>query len=338
MRRSALAIASIALVLTAVACTPRDTATSSCLGGSRPIVVVQAPTYERWPGGLFQLADNTAIDARGRVFDNSVLDSDGYGLAVKLDDVTGSRNNLCFVGGSISTTIDPENTPWTTWHRVTGMTVVTADAHIVGTSFSDEGDGISFASTATNWSVVGVAAVGATGSPGAYIHDDCIQNDGMNSGLIDDSLFDGCMDFLSSIWGSTGTPADGSANTVEVSNTLVRLQPYYNSYDTAKYGFDQHGGFFKWAMVPATDGVPPQLYVHDSVFRSDTPAHYSGNLNGWLALPPNTRCDNVTLVGTSAWPLSDIASWTSQCTNLTFGTTSTWDTDVANWKSNHPTM
>ena len=117
----------------------------------------------------------------------------------------------------------------------------------------------------------------------------------MNSGVVDDSKFDGCTVFMSSMDNSSPF-VNGGTNRVEVKNSLVWLRPFHNSYNTTKYGFDRHGGFFKWAQTPATDGVAPKLSVHDSVFRSDDPAAYGGNANGFLGLPPGTSCNNVTLV------------------------------------------
>jgi hypothetical protein len=337
MRRTLVLATATLLLVVAAACTPRDTTGYSCLNG-RPVYVVPTPVSLHWPSGLLPLANGTTIDARGVTFDNSNVEADGYYLGIKIDDVAGSRDDLCVVGGSVLTSIDPENTPWATWHIVTGVTVMTANAQLVGTSMFDEGDGFSFGSTGTNWTITGANVSGGPDEPGAYIHDDCVEDDSMNAGLVTDSLFDGCSDFLSALYGGTGTPPDGSANTIEVSNTLVRLQPYQNSYNTAKYGFDQHGGFFKWASIPSTQGVPPQLYVHDSVFRADSPGKFSGNVNGFLGLPPGSRCDHVTLVNTDAWPAGDLASWTSQCTNITYATTADWDADVAAWHASHPSM
>ena len=84
--------------------------------------------------------------------------------------------------------------------------------------------------------------------------------------------------------------------------------------------------------------MPPQLYVHDSMFRADSPAAFGGNFNGMLGLPPGTRCNNVTLINTARWPARDLASWTSQCTNITFGTTADWNAAVAAWDQAHPTL
>jgi hypothetical protein len=219
---------------------------------------------------------------------------------------------------------------------VAGLTVLTTNFQVVGTRIYNQGDGIEFDPTATNWRVVGVRMDGPNGSSG-YIHDDCIQNDGMNSGVVDDGKFDGCTVFMSSI-DNTSPYTNGGSNRVEVKNSLVWVRPFHNSYNTAKYGFDRHGGFFKWAATPSKDGVAPKLSVHDSTFRADDPGAYGGNANGFLGLPPGTACNNVTLINTQAWPADELASWTSQCTNLTLATTSTWNAKVSAWNSDHPAL
>ncbi len=326
----------LALLAVAAACTPRDAASSACTDGSRPIYRVPADPASHWPSSLLLLADGTTVDARGRTFDDSELDANGFGVGVKFHNPVGSRDDLCMLGGTITSGIDPEATPWTTWHRVAGLTVLTADFHVVGTRIYNQGDGIEFDPTATNWRVTGVRIDGANGASG-YIHDDCIQNDAMNSGVVDDSKFDGCTVFMSAM--DNSSPFwDGGSNRVEVKNSLVWVRPYHNSYNTAKYGYDRHGGFFKWASNPAKDGVAPKLDVHDSTFRADDPGAFGGNANGFLGLPPGTTCNNVTLVNSQTWPAAELASWTSQCTNLTLATTSTWNAKVSTWDADHPAL
>jgi len=324
----------LALVAVGAACTPRDTAKDGCVGGSRPILATPAVNTTRWPSQSLTIPNGTAIDARGATFEDSVFDANGYAVAVKFHEIAGTRENLCFVGGTVFSTFDPENTTWNAWHKHVGMNVLQPNFQLIGTSFHNQGDLISFGPNATNWKVIGVKTDGAGVAPGGYIHDDCIENDSMHTGLVDDSKFDGCNVFMSSY----GSANDGSANTVEVKDTLVRLQPYHESYNPPKYGYDQIGGFFKWAIVGGTQGTPPQLNVHDTVFRADQRAYYGGNGNGFLGLPPGTQCDGVTLVGTAAWPAADLASWTSQCTNLTLGSVADWDAAVAQWDADHPAM
>ncbi len=326
------------LVLAGVACTPRDMAVSSCLDASNTIIDAPPTNVGRWPSQSLWIPDGATVDARGSTFEDSVFDANGYAVAIKFHEITGSRNDLCVVGGTVFSTLDPEHTLWSSWHKHYGMIVLRPGYEIVGTQFRNQGDMIVFGPNAADWSVIGVRTDGdgpGGGGPGGsgYIHDDCIENDAMHGGLVDDSKLDGCNIFLS----SQGEPIDGSANTVEVRDTLVRLRPYHESYDVAKYGNDQIGGFFKWGNGGAS-GTPPQLYVHDSVFRADQRAYYGGNVNGFLGLPPGTTCHDVTLVGTEAWPAADLASWTSQCTNLTLGSAADWDAAVAAWDAAHPTL
>lgn len=322
-----------ALLLVGAACTPRDTAENACLGGSRPIITTPPVNVDRWPSSSLLIPNGTAIDARSSTFEDSTWDSAGYEVALKFHEVAGTRENVCFVGGVVFSDFDPENTTFDEWHRHYGLIVLQPGFELVGTSFRNQGDLVVFGANATDWKITGVKADGDGVLAHGYIHDDCIENDAMNSGTVVDSKFDGCNIFMSSL----GTAVDGSANTVEVSRTLVRLRPFHESFNPAKYGYDQTGGFFKWA-TPGPGGTPPQLVVRDSIFRADQRAYYGGNSNGFLGLPPGTVCDNVTLVGTAAWPAADLASWTSQCTNLTIGTSADWDAAVADWDADHPAM
>lgn len=331
MKRTILVVLAVAtLGATVVSCTANDLARYDCLSTGRAVYTVPADQTTPWPPAQLLLADGTAIDARGRTFDSTVPYSPPYRVGIKYHLRTGSRDDLCQVGGHITSSLDPENTPWNTWHAAYGMIVETHNFTVVGTKLYNQGDGISF-QDANNWRVVGVRAEGPPGSKGAYIHDDCIENDGMRAGIVEDSKFDGCNVFMSS-----DSTIDGSRRTVQVTGSLVRLQAYRNSFNVAKYGEDSHGGFFKFTN-PANpnSGNPPKLVVTDSIFRADQAGEYGGNASGFLALPPGSTCDNVVLVGTEKWQARDITSWTSQCTNLTFGTLADWNERVAAWDASH---
>lgn len=318
--------------------TPRDAAVRACLvDDGRPVDVVDGDSTQQWPGGLdHELPHDTVIDARSRTFDDSTLNDDGFGTGVKFHESDDSRDRLCFVGGTVTSDFDPEQTSWNTWHRVTGMTVLTPGYQLVGTRFFNQGDMVAFGYDASGWSVIGVGADGGDTHAGAYLHDDCIENDGMGSGLVDDVKLDGCHVFMSSN-NDDGRAAPGAR--VEVRRSLVRLQPYDQSFNPPKYGNGQHGGFFKWAYrSTGAGGIPPALVVADSMFRAHQAAPYGGNENGGLGLPPGTTCTNVTLVGTETWPDKDLASWRDQCTDLTFGTVADWDAATAAWDAAHPPL
>jgi hypothetical protein len=321
-------LASLAAAM--VACTPADIARFECLNGDRPVYDVPAGHEVPFPATTTVLANGTAIDARGQSFVDNTLDGSGFAHGMKFHTRTGSRDNLCLVGGVIETTaFDPDATPWATWHRMAGLIVEVHNFTVIGTTIRNHGDGIAFVN-AKNWKVIGVRVDGGANLSGGYVHDDCIENDAMQQGLVEDSKFDGCNTFMSS---DSGVIARGT--TVEIRDTLVRLQPYRNSFNVPKYGENKHGGFFKFAN-PLYTGTPPQLVVRDSTFRADQKGSYSGNVNGFLGLPPGTVCDNVTLIGTEVWKPSDLASWTSQCTNLHLGTVADWNARTAAWDAEHP--
>ena len=221
-----------------------------------------------WPSSLLLLVDHTTVDARSRTFDDTALDSDGFGVGVKFHKPAGSRDDLCLVGGTITSGLDPENTPWTTWHRVTGLYVLTPDIHVVGARIYNQGDAIAFSSTATNWSVTGLRIDGANGRSG-YIHDDCIQNDGMNSGVIDDSKLDGCTVFMSAM--DNGAVHERRQQPGRGEELARLAPPVPQQLQHGKYGFDQPRRLLQVGGEPSKDGVAPKLYVHDSIFRADDP-------------------------------------------------------------------
>src|SRR5689334_2097076 len=247
MKRTSLTlILLLAVAGTLVACTPADVERSECLQTDLPVYDVPSDHDTPWPSSMLVLANGTTIDARGEVFDNTDRDASGFGIGVKYHAKPGTRDSLCMIGGTISTTLHHDDTAWSIWHRVTALTVEIDNFTVVGTQFVNNGDAISFVG-AENWRVVGVRADGAGRYDGAYIHDDCVENDSMESGVIEDSKFDGCNTFLSS-----QSSIDGSGNTVVVSGSLVRLQAYRNSYNVPKYGEYKHGGFFKWSNPTQT--------------------------------------------------------------------------------------
>ena len=333
-RTLTLVLLLVAILVAMVACTPADVARVDCLNSDRPVYDVPVGHEVPFPSTTTLLANGTAIDARGESFVDNTLDGSGFAHGMKFHARTGSRDNLCLVGGTIETTaFDPEDTPWATWHRIAGLIVEVDNFTVIGTTIRNEGDGIAFVN-AENWKAIGIRVDGGGTLAGGYMHDDCIENDSMQEGLVDDSKFDGCNTFMSS---SSGANAQGT--TVEVRDTLVRLQPYRNSFNVPKYGENKHGGFFKWSNPAIVGfGIPPQLVVRDSTFRADQKGSYSGNSGGFLGLPPGTVCDNVTLIGTEVWKPSDLTSWTSQCTNLHLGTVADWNARTAAWDADHPTM
>jgi hypothetical protein len=332
-------LAVFALLAAAAACTPQEVVVGLCRNPDRPLIEVTEQHTVPWPDPDAVIANGTTVEAGPQVWVHDVPSASGHRVGIKFHrpDVAGSqRMDLCFVQGTVLTTLDAEATPWATWHDTYGFVQENPDATVVGLRLFNTGDGIMFSRPADNWRVVGVRADGMGLFAGAYVHDDCIEDDSMRAGAVVDSKFDGCHVFLSATTGEVVTnPPDGSGETILIDGTLVRLQGYDQSFDTAKYGTGNHGGFFKFSVQPAT-GTPPQLVIRSSTFRSDERGAYGGNANGVLGLPTGSVCEDVLLIGTGAWPQRDLQSWIDQCDGLQLGTAADWDEQVAQWDEAHP--
>ena len=338
MRRALFATVILALIVTVSACR-RDQAATECLEDPArgvPVTAIQAPP--RWPADKLIIENGATVDARGVDFDGEVVTGSKYQYRAD------SRQGICIVGGNYFTTLDRDESPWDTiWHKRWGLIIKTPDTTIVGPNLYNTGDGIMFeGSTPSNWQIIGANASGPDDA-GAFIHDDCVENDGMHAGTIIDGKFDGCAGFYSSVLDpNLDMPMpDGSANEVVVDGTLVRLQSMKNSFDPTKYGEWRHGSFFKLSFADEGDlrgdGTPPKLVLRDSTFRSDDRAAYGGNVGGKLGVPPGTECTNVTIIGWETWPAAEVSSWEQACgSELHKGSIDDWNQAVAEWDASNP--
>ncbi|MEP6623786.1 MAG: hypothetical protein ABJC79_05045, partial [Acidimicrobiia bacterium] len=91
--------------------------------------------------------------------------------------------SVCWNGGSINGTWS-NSTTWDVFHHTGGFSFQTPDSVIEDVRVHNYGDAINVRDGASNWAVRGAHT--------SFIHDDCLQDDYLNSGVISDSLFDGC--------------------------------------------------------------------------------------------------------------------------------------------------
>jgi hypothetical protein len=180
---------------------------------------------------------------------------------------------------------DPQMVAWTNWHRVnTALSIKAPNVTNCGTRYDNVGDAI------------------AVGGINQYVGgDDFLENDGNRSGLCFNCKVDGAMNIFSCRPG--GTPRDGSKDTYHIEKNIVRLWPYYNSYNTPKYGFNRHASFFKWSPYA------PMTILQDNVFCTDSMGYDGLNsLN-----PPSTLVSASGTVllwtGEGDWPAESLAAW-----------------------------
>jgi len=304
----------------AITVTAPPPVTGSCLALPGPTITLSGLSTS--PYQNTSLTSGTKIDATAAQWLLNTPDVWGY---------MGSSSNLCWHSGQILGTIPP-STPYEDnlngYHLMYGVDVHGASPLVEGLTIFTGGDGITFdAAEDANWTVRDVHMT--------YIRDDCIENDFLNSGLVDRSFFDGCYDFMSArAYG--GGVADGSANTVTVQNSLIRVQGMDKLYPGLSA--PGYGGFWKWSGSgsPNTD-IGPMLVITNTVFRADAPPVEGNGAGLYMAPVPGKvkSCANNVMVwlGPGSFP-EPLPS----CFTVLTGQAGRdyWDNAVAQWKAAHP--
>ena len=304
----------------AITVTAPPPVTGSCLALPGPTITLSGLSTS--PYQNTSLTSGTKIDATTAQWLLNTPDVWGY---------MGSSSNLCWHSGQILGTIPP-STPYEDnlngYHLMYGVDVHGASPLVEGLTIFTGGDGITFdAAEDANWTVRDVHMT--------YIRDDCIENDFLNSGLVDRSFFDGCYDFMSArAYG--GGAADGSANTVTVQNSLIRVQGMDKLYPGLSA--PGYGGFWKWSGSgsPNTD-IGPMLVITNTVFRADAPPVEGNGAGLYMAPVPGKvkSCANNVMVwlGPGSFP-EPLPS----CFTVLTGQAGRdyWDNAVAQWKAAHP--
>jgi hypothetical protein len=307
MKRVAIVVLALPMVSVRGALpVPAPTGAESCLGGSGPLVTIsgaQAPYHDE------SLAYGTRIDARSATWV-------GQGQApVKV-----GGNGACWSGGRIVGTF-PDSTSYDAMHDTYGIVVFSPNMVIEHVRIHNYGDGISFdVKNDSNWTI--------RSSHFSYLRDDCIENDFLNSGLVEDSFYDGCYNVYSARTYGHRPHRDGSDHVVTIRNTLMRLQPMPTVYTGPAPG---HARFFKLDRA----GISPKLALYDNIFRVDQLPSLGSPHNGMYFIPPPEKlagCANNVIVwlGPGRFP-EPLPS----CFTLTQDK-GVWDKAAAQWLAAHP--
>lgn len=158
-----------------------------------------------------------------------------------------------------------------------------------------------------------------------YVRDDCVENDHVFGGLIEDSLFEECY------VGISERPTDpiiaegfdGRNQLLTISKSLIGLvkMPGPRGGSSSDMG---HGIMFKWSDYGT------KLALHDNVFLAETASMSPSS----MGVPANSlvSCSNNTMVwlGSGDYPVK-----LPSCFTITRDR-SVWDRAVADWKARHP--
>jgi len=161
----------------------------------------------------------------------------------------------------------------------------------------------------------------------SYIRDDCVENDHVQPGLIEDSLFDGCYMAIA----ERPSPSiaadgyDGHNDLLTIRRTLIRLEGMPGPRGGAATDLG-HAQFFKW------DPLATKLALHDNVFMAEDVGNSGSDAMG---IPDALAdCSNNVMVwlGTGPYPASLPSCFTVTTDRRV------WDAAVADWKARHPTV
>jgi hypothetical protein len=296
------------------------TATSEGQNGTAAITVTVPPLCLNQTGptitvsGVQTAFDNTSMASDTKV-DASTAQFVPSGATVVVHVGGGSR--ICWHGGEIIGLLPP-STPWATMHDSYGIDVDGASFLLEHLRVFDNGDGVTMDSQGdVTWIWRDVYF--------KYMRDDCVENDFLNSGTIENSFFDGCYSGFSSR--SYTSVLDGSNNVVVLRNTLFRTQTMDQGYRRSG-----HGGFWKW------DSKAPKIDLYNTVFLTDGPT-----IEDDAIMPPPGKLRNcsgnvMVWLGSGAFP-EPLPSQPGCFTLLTGAAGQQyWDSAVAAWEAAHPNL
>lgn len=291
---------------------------SRCLNREVPaIVLISGLQKDPYRSKSSPLPEGAIVDARSAVWKH-VHD---YPVVVE------GGPDVCFTGGTVTGKYLYSAT-WKRMHDTTGFTFRTSGKTTVeNVRIHNYGDGISFSrgGSSESFSISGVWMT--------HIRDDCVQNDYMYAGMVEDSLLDGCYTAFSAQPHKGADVSDGSGNIWTIERSLIRLEPMEKVYNDQGL-IPGHGAFFKWG----SDGTSPKLALHDNIFRVDQPSNSSNGLgipDGKLA-----SCSNnvVVWLGEGDFPDPLPETFDGQpCFTITTDPT-VWDSAVQQWKLHHSEM
>jgi hypothetical protein len=302
-------------------CEPSDAGddTFSCLASGADVVLSGTHTSDYYTRSL---APGTVIDATAATFVHCSQPDPAAPCAPNVYPInlgpTGGAG-ACWAGGVVAGANRLDAT-WSEMHSPnnSGFSFENGDFTVTGVRIHNVGDGIRPRGGAGGFLIRDVWL--------SWVRDDCVENDHMNSGTVEDSLFDGC--FVGFSARNSNTAVMGPEEVWTIRSTLVRLQPMPGPPEGGALG---HKGFFKWVEWGNPDGRSPRLALYDNVFMAEEQGQVDGERMG---IPPGklVGCANNVMVwlgpGDYPAPLPDCFTVTRD--------RRVWVSAVADWLRRHP--
>ncbi|MCA9582106.1 MAG: hypothetical protein KC416_09965 [Myxococcales bacterium] len=164
----------------------------------------------------------------------------------------------------------------------------------------------------------------------SHTRDDCVENDFLHGGTVDDSLFDGCYVAFSARHDGTSTGPSDQIWTIQ--NSLIRLEPMAKPHRYEVYGTPGHGMFFKWMETGNPDSPSPRLRLVGNVFMMEQAAASPASQMGVPANVMECRDNILVWLGEGDFP-GDLRG----CFTVTRDR-KVWDRARENWIARHPRL
>jgi hypothetical protein len=287
---------------------------SQCLARSGTKITVAGPQKHLYSDRLVKA--NSIYNATTATWDG--LDINGNPIPwVTIFEGSGPA---CWYGGVWNGPWD-DTSPTVTWsspyHHSAAFTVRVPNFLIEGYRANNSGDGINIEKPASGFHVRAVYL--------SNIHDDCVQNDSLLSGVVEDSLFDGCYAGISE--DDYSKTVNGSANTMTFQNNLLYMKPMPTVFKGAKPGTAMV--FKGWSQTPSS-----KMILKNNIFYASQAPGFEVASFGVPAGMVFTECSNNIFVWTGPGS-SPPGNWPANCFTINKDI-SVWNKAVASWKTAHP--
>jgi hypothetical protein len=256
----------------------------SCLRDAREVIELAGDHgFEQFH--WFAPADSMGFDGRGARWQFQTYPTPRSADPVR---ITGGGQDACFVGGLIEGS-NPTAAGWAELYEQSNGAAFAFGGDQPLRSFVLDGiridnvwDGIRPRAHADDFVIRNVWVSDA--------RDDCIENDHYISGVIEDSLLDGCHMAISAR--NPRDPESYGGHVLTIENSLIRLKPFPKPREAMlrRHAWARdpgHGMFFKWSRYSM------KVRLHDNIFMLE---QLPNNQPWAIELPPALSCSNNVLV------------------------------------------
>ncbi|MBN1239619.1 MAG: hypothetical protein JXB36_14030 [Gammaproteobacteria bacterium] len=233
---------------------------------------------------------------------------------------------ITFLGGTVNSQV-PQTSEWRPTYCNSSAVIVLSsnDATVDGVRVVGSWDGVRFSRDSNHFRLANAWLTD--------VRDDCLENDQLRSGRIEDVLFDGCFVGISTDPGGSSTvPSEEHNHTVVMDRVLMRMQSYPFRKSSSDPLQNTHGHIFKG------ESRAPSFEITNSVFAYEADPFMS-DARLTLILDRTKRCENNEVLWLSDEPLPAFFDhFPSSCFTIRQGQAAhdAWQEARRDWIDCHP--